>query len=189
MIPSPHADILHIDNLWQFTGLCHLQLDNNIIEEVKGLESLTQLQWLDLSFNNITIISGLSNLTNLTDLSLAHNRISKIENLESLTKLQVFSIANNLISEFQNVGVCVCEFCNKFVAIIFELGNLGFSQQTSSLSGDVSETVFTAPVTGSRWQPSSRGRALPVVCHSLRSLPCLPRLPHGDGGGGEEGVT
>lgn len=101
-------DILRIENLWQFTNLRKLQLDNNIIEEIpeKSLESLTQLEWLDLSFNNIENICGLGKLVHLRDLSLAHNRIKTICNLDSLTKLQVLSLANNLIeetSEWNNV--------------------------------------------------------------------------------------
>lgn len=44
--PLCFADILHIENLWQFTNLRKLQLDNNIIEEVKGLGTLVHLEWL-----------------------------------------------------------------------------------------------------------------------------------------------
>lgn len=40
------SDILHIDNLWQFEHLRKLQLDNNIIERIEGLENLTHLVWL-----------------------------------------------------------------------------------------------------------------------------------------------
>ena len=40
------SDILEIDNLWSFTSLTKLQLDNNIIEEIKGLDCLTNLIWL-----------------------------------------------------------------------------------------------------------------------------------------------
>lgn len=39
-------DILQIDNLWQFENLTKLQLDNNIIEKIEGLESLVHLLWL-----------------------------------------------------------------------------------------------------------------------------------------------
>lgn len=39
-------DILRIDNLWQFENLTKLQLDNNILEKIEGLESLVQLVWL-----------------------------------------------------------------------------------------------------------------------------------------------
>lgn len=39
-------EILKIDHLWQFTSLTKLQLDNNIIEKIDGLEKLTNLVWL-----------------------------------------------------------------------------------------------------------------------------------------------
>lgn len=39
-------DILKIDNLWSFVSLTKLQLDNNIIEKLEGLELLVNLEWL-----------------------------------------------------------------------------------------------------------------------------------------------
>lgn len=39
-------NILRIDNLWQFENLRKLQLDNNTIEKIEGLEKLTRLVWL-----------------------------------------------------------------------------------------------------------------------------------------------
>lgn len=40
------ADILKIYHLCQFTSLTKLQLDNNVIEKIEGLENLTNLLWL-----------------------------------------------------------------------------------------------------------------------------------------------
>ena len=40
------ADILRINNLWTFTNLRKLQLDNNIIEKIENLELLVNLEWL-----------------------------------------------------------------------------------------------------------------------------------------------
>ena len=40
------TDILKIDNLWCFKTLTKLQLDNNIIEKVEGLDVLQNLIWL-----------------------------------------------------------------------------------------------------------------------------------------------
>src|SRR5689334_3093832 len=90
-----------IDNLQGFNKLIRLQLDNNMIETITGLDHLVNLQWLDLSFNQITVyththhtlitltlvttltpnplplpvqvLEGLDKLTQLTDLSLYHN--------------------------------------------------------------------------------------------------------------------
>lgn len=45
------ADILHLENLWQFRSLVKLQVDNNIIERISGLESLTHLEWLGVSLS------------------------------------------------------------------------------------------------------------------------------------------
>eukprot|EP00070_Physeter_catodon_P048837 XP_028355731.1 dynein regulatory complex subunit 3 isoform X2 [Physeter catodon] len=115
-------NILRIDGLWQFENLRKLQLDNNIIEKIEGLENLTHLVWLgeapacppahsdtsrgcppDLSFNNIEAIEGLDTLVNLEDLSLFNNRVSKIDSLDALVKLQVLSLGNNQIGNVMNI--------------------------------------------------------------------------------------
>ena len=41
-------DILKIDNLWSFANLTKLQMDNNIIERLEGLEMLVNLEWLGI---------------------------------------------------------------------------------------------------------------------------------------------
>lgn len=41
-------DILKIDNLWQMTALTKLQLDNNLIEVIEGLDALVNLVWLGM---------------------------------------------------------------------------------------------------------------------------------------------
>lgn len=40
------SGILQIDNLWPLENLTKLQLDNNIIEKIEGLQSLVHLVWL-----------------------------------------------------------------------------------------------------------------------------------------------
>jgi Leucine-rich repeat (LRR) protein len=109
-----------MENLWLFTNLTKLQMDNNIIERIEGLDTLQKLTWLgkfkpyakcfsmifilDLSFNNIAHIEGLDSLTELTDLSLYNNRITVIENMDSLKKLNVFSIGNNQVEDENSVS-------------------------------------------------------------------------------------
>ncbi|CAH8662892.1 unnamed protein product [Heterobilharzia americana] len=98
-----YKNILKMDNLWAFKLLVKLQLDNNIIERIEGIDHLTHLRWLDLSFNNIEKIEGLQNLVCLEDLTLYNNRITSLENMENLKRLQVFSVGNNNISELSNI--------------------------------------------------------------------------------------
>lgn len=41
-----YSDILKIDNMWNFVSLTKLQMDNNIIEKMEGLDKLVNLEWL-----------------------------------------------------------------------------------------------------------------------------------------------
>lgn len=43
-------DILKIDNLWSLVNLTKLQMDNNIIERIEGLDMLVNLEWLGIKF-------------------------------------------------------------------------------------------------------------------------------------------
>ncbi|OON14489.1 leucine Rich repeat-containing domain protein, partial [Opisthorchis viverrini] len=95
-------DILKIDHLWRFDKLVKLQLDNNIIEKIEGIDHLVHLRWLDLSFNNIKAITGLEKLVNLEDLSLYSNRIQSLENLDTLRKLEVLSIGRNKLTDTED---------------------------------------------------------------------------------------
>ncbi|KAM6913375.1 dynein regulatory complex subunit 3 [Lycodopsis pacificus] len=92
-----------IDHLWEFTSLARLDLNNNIIEKIKGLDRLISLTWLNLSFNRIEKIEGLVSLRKLQVLNLSNNRISVIENMDTLEKLTHFLIANNLVGQLDNV--------------------------------------------------------------------------------------
>ena len=79
--------------------LVKLQLDNNIITKIQGLETLTKLRWLDLSFNLIEKIEGLENLVLLEDLSLYSNHIEKLEGLDTLENLNVLSVGANCMRD------------------------------------------------------------------------------------------
>lgn len=41
-------DILKIDNLWSLVNLTKLQMDNNIVEKIEGLDMLVNLEWLGM---------------------------------------------------------------------------------------------------------------------------------------------
>lgn len=81
--------------------LTKLQLDNNIIVKIQGLDNLVNLKWLDLSFNLIEKIEGLDKCTELTDLSLFKNNIKVLDGLDYLVKLNVLSIGSNQLSDLE----------------------------------------------------------------------------------------
>ncbi|PSS08575.1 hypothetical protein M430DRAFT_186971 [Amorphotheca resinae ATCC 22711] len=80
-----------------------LDLYDNLIAHIRGLESLTQLTNLDLSFNKIKHIKKIDHLVHLTDLYFVQNKIQTIENLDGLTRLRNLELAANRIREIQNL--------------------------------------------------------------------------------------
>uniref|UniRef100_A0A3Q4GCS4 Dynein regulatory complex subunit 3 n=1 Tax=Neolamprologus brichardi TaxID=32507 RepID=A0A3Q4GCS4_NEOBR len=97
------SDILRIDHLWDFSSLSKLELNNNAIEKIQGLDHLINLTWLNLSFNKIEKIEGLECVQKLEVLNLSNNKISVIENMDTLENLTHFFISNNLIGQLDNV--------------------------------------------------------------------------------------
>lgn len=87
----------------EFTWLKKLNLRNNYIEKIEGLEKLVNLQDLDLSQNRISKIEGLENLLEIKKLQLIENKISKIEGVNQLHKMQEFYLAINKISKIENI--------------------------------------------------------------------------------------
>ncbi|KAK2801247.1 Protein phosphatase 1 regulatory subunit sds22 [Emmonsiellopsis sp. PD_5] len=83
--------------------LVDLDLYDNQISHIRGLEHLTKLTSLDFSFNNIKHIKNVSHLVQLTDLYFVQNRIQKIEGLDGLTKLRNLELAANRIRDIENL--------------------------------------------------------------------------------------
>lgn len=83
--------------------LKELDLYDNLISHVRGLDDLVNLTVLDLSFNKIKHIKHISHLTNLTDLYFVANKISKIDGLSGLTKLRNLELGSNRIRVLENL--------------------------------------------------------------------------------------
>lgn len=77
--------------------LKELDLYDNLIKHIQGLDELVNLVSLDLSFNKIKHIKNVNHLKELRDLYFVQNRIRRIEGLEGLTKLRNLELgANNI---------------------------------------------------------------------------------------------
>ncbi|XP_044038279.1 dynein regulatory complex subunit 3 [Siniperca chuatsi] len=113
-----YRNILMIDHLWEFKSLARLDMNNNLIEKIEGLNHLGNLTWLNLSFNRIEKIEGLESLRKLEVLNLSNNRISVIENMDALEKLTHFCISNNLLGQLDNV-LYLRKFKNLFTLNLF----------------------------------------------------------------------
>jgi protein phosphatase 1 regulatory subunit 7 len=80
-----------------------LDLYDNVITHMRGLDELTDLTNLDLSFNKIRHIKHVGHLKALKELFLVANKISTIENLEGLEKLTSLELGSNRIREIQGL--------------------------------------------------------------------------------------
>ncbi|OAA83201.1 cell wall-binding repeat-containing protein [Clostridium ljungdahlii] len=110
-------------NYSDLKNITSLDLSNQGITDISGLENCTGLQSLDLSYNQIKDITPLLKLYDLKDLNLSHNEISDVSYLSNLTNLGELNLSDNNIS------------------------NLGESRKDTKDSGDtnystISQSVF-----------------------------------------------
>lgn len=83
--------------------LQELDLYDNLISHIKGLDDLKSVTSLDLSFNKIKHIRNVNHLQKLKELYFVQNRISKIENLEGLDDLTTIELGANRIRDIENL--------------------------------------------------------------------------------------
>ena len=77
--------------------LQELELYDNLISHIKGLESFTELRSLDLSYNKIKHLKRVNHLKKLDHIYFVQNKISRIENLEGMTSLKYLELGANRI--------------------------------------------------------------------------------------------
>ena len=95
---------LRQNNIQEVTGLSclaptlrDLDLYDNLIAHIKGVEDLVNLTSLDLSFNKIKHIKRVGHLAKLRDIYFVQNKISRIEGLDGLVNLKNLELAANRI--------------------------------------------------------------------------------------------
>jgi protein phosphatase 1 regulatory subunit 7 len=89
------------------SSLTELDLYDNLLKRVEGLEKFTGLTNLDLSFNKIKHIKNVKQCLDLKDLYFVQNRISQIENLEGLIKLRNLELGGNRVREIEGLDTLV----------------------------------------------------------------------------------
>ncbi|KHN96887.1 protein phosphatases PP1 regulatory subunit sds22 [Metarhizium album ARSEF 1941] len=80
-----------------------LDLYDNLISHMHGMDELTNLVCLDLSFNKIKHIKNISHMIELKELFLVANKISRIEGLDTLQNLTSLELGSNRIRELRNL--------------------------------------------------------------------------------------
>ena len=80
-LKQPKSELTKAD----YEEVTSLELNNNQLTNVKGLEKLTQLKVLHLYYNKLTSVKGLEKLTQLNRLILNDNNLTKAQ-IEELQK-------------------------------------------------------------------------------------------------------
>jgi Leucine-rich repeat (LRR) protein len=89
--------ISKIEGLDNLTNLNKLDFSNNKIDEIRGLNSLIELEELNLSCNFIREVNGLDNLKKLSSINLGANQIFQIISLR-LENLKNLNLIGNKIN-------------------------------------------------------------------------------------------
>lgn len=86
-----------------FSQIVYLNLFQNRIKRIKGMNKLTSLNTLILSFNEIEMIEGLQDNKLLKRVDLNHNFIRRIEGLENKSMLIQLNLTNNWIQDINQL--------------------------------------------------------------------------------------
>ena len=97
------TDINEIKGLEKLTNLSELNLENNRIKEIKGLQDLTILKTLKLGKNRIEEPKGLDNFKTLQILDLRENLIKEIKGLWNLNNLNELNVGRNKIIQIKGL--------------------------------------------------------------------------------------
>ena len=95
--------ITQITNM-RLPSLVFLDLYNNNIKQISGLDSVPSLRVLMLGKNHVKRIEGLESIRRLDVLDLHNNEISCIENVSHLTELRVLNLAGNKLRKITTLG-------------------------------------------------------------------------------------
>lgn len=131
-------DGINLNNLQEIPQHCeslrHLSLASNAIDDINGIQHLTNLVYLNLLRNHLTALpAGIGDCIMLTRLELANNKISSLpSSICKLTRLTYLNLeSNELVNLPRDFGQLKCEVLNlnynNFVSIpdcIMSMGSL-----------------------------------------------------------------
>ena len=145
------------------SALLELDLYDNTISHIKGLELFQNLTSLDLSFNNIKHIKNVNHFRKLRDIYFVQNKISKIEGLEGLDVLRNLELGANRI-----------RVCSAYI------GSTNPTQAAKSSPGDREPRIPQQPRrTLARQEQNNRNKSASPTSHTSppHPLKLLEHLP------------
>jgi len=96
----------HLDDLRVLAPLVHLvvlDVHDQAIGRIDGLDGMAVLDHLDVSGNRITSFTGLEHLRSLRSLYAADDRLTGLTGLDGLQSLEVLNVSGNAITSLEGV--------------------------------------------------------------------------------------
>ncbi|VEU22398.1 DEKNAAC103524 [Brettanomyces naardenensis] len=109
LLDASHNQISHVEGVPENIQI--LKLRDNRFDTLAAFE-LRNLQVLELDENSLENLSGLSSLSNLSSLSVSSNRLINVDHLQSLRMLRYLNLSNNKLSarlDFANYQLWLLE--------------------------------------------------------------------------------
>ncbi len=164
--------IRDLSGLSKFVNLEKLYLDNNYIDNIDEIKSLTCLKVLYLQRNKIKDIKPLKNLINIEELSLNGNNIEKIGSLSGMSNLKKLYLAENDISDIDSLGGLVSlnelYLQRNSIQNIYSLSNLSNLQELSLNGNEISDIKPLANLTNLK--------GLYIIENKVQDIECLKEL-------------
>ncbi|MNJ86521.1 Internalin-A precursor [compost metagenome] len=95
-----NPSLFHITKLLK---LEYLNLSNNTIKSIEGLNKLINLKFLHLNNNKISKIEPLNSLTKLKELNLSNNEIISVDFLKNLLSIETLDLHHNRIKDLRPI--------------------------------------------------------------------------------------
>lgn len=93
-----------LENVGTMDSLSYLQLQDNHISELTGIEKFPHLESLDLSNNELTSLEGIDVLPDLTALYCSDNKLTDMQPIGALKHLQNLTLSRNQIASMKGLG-------------------------------------------------------------------------------------
>ncbi|KAL5007909.1 hypothetical protein ScPMuIL_016715 [Solemya velum] len=102
-LKATNCGLVAVEGLLPCKQLQYLELKNNRIVYV-DLKDMGSLQYVDLSNNALSAIHGLDNCSNIRWLNLSNNKISRLGGVGSLRRLHTLNLVSNQLISTQGIG-------------------------------------------------------------------------------------
>lgn len=105
LLPRQHNQITKIEHLTNLRNLIFLDLFDNMVSDVGGLDGVPSLRVLMLGSNRLAEIStAFWHVPNLDVLDVHANHITSIRNIDRLTNLRVLNLSFNMLTSIEGLG-------------------------------------------------------------------------------------